>query len=140
MKTTAAFVIVLALAGDIAAQEKPVANPPDYSREKLIQIFANDPVREKVEPNVRWGFGYVDFRALGMRWRMAYLPIMFPLSGSIPWRNNGAFGSLPDPFELTGTEIASPPRTWRQARDMSAELKRIEHSEKTKARVTVKPE
>jgi hypothetical protein len=140
MKTAVVFVIVLALAGNIAAQEKLVANPPDYSRERLIQMFADNPVRPKVEPSVQWGFGYVDFKALGMRWRMAYLPIMIPLSGSIPWRNNGAFGSLPDPFELTGTEIASPPRTWRQARDMSAELKRIERTEKTRAKVTVKPE
>jgi len=140
MKTAVAFVIVLALAGNIAAQEKAAADPPDYSRETLIRIFADNPIRPKVEPNVQWGFGYVDFKALGMRWRMPYLPIMAPLSGSIPWRNNGAFGSLPDPFELTGTQIASPPRTRRQARDMSAELKRIERTEKTKAKVTVEPE
>jgi hypothetical protein len=65
---------------------------------------------------------------------------MVPLSGSMPWRANGAFGALPDPFELTHTEIASPPRTWKQSRDMNAELKRIQRLEKERASVTVKPE
>ena len=43
MKTTAAFVIVLALAGNIAAQELTNPPQPDYSREKLIQMFADEP-------------------------------------------------------------------------------------------------
>src|SRR6476659_9854131 len=126
MKTLPAFVIVLTLAGHLAAQEAP-----DYSREKLIQIFANEPVKEKVEPRIQFGIGYVDFRALRMRWRLAYLPLM-PLPGSIPWQSNGSFGALPIPFELTHTEIASPPRTWKQLRDMNAELKRLERTEKEK--------
>jgi hypothetical protein len=75
-----------------------------------------------------------------MRWRMNYLPIMMPLPGSMPWRYNTAMGTFPDPFELTGTEIASPPRTWKYMRDMNVEMKRIERTEKAKAKVTVKPE
>lgn len=138
MKFAAAVLAILAFCAKAAAQEP--ANPPrpDYSREKLIQMFANEPRKEPAGPRVQLGFGYVDFKALNMRWRIAYLPILMPLSGSVPWRNNGAFGSLPNPFELTHTEIASPPRTWRTTRDMSAELKRIERSEK--AKVTVKRE
>jgi len=139
MKHAPLFVIVLTLAGNIAAQE--LTNPPrvDYSRGKLIQLFANQPVTEPVEQRVQFGVGFVDFRALKMRWRLAYVPLM-PLPGSIPWQYNGAFGALPNPFELTHTEIASPPRTWRQVRDMSAELKRIERSERIKAKVVAKPE
>ena len=136
-KTTAAFVIALALAGNIAAQEKPAAGSPDYSRETLIQIFADDPARQKVDPNVSWGLGYVDFKALNLRWRFGY-PVL-PLSGSLPFRN-GAFGSLPDPFKLTRTELPWAPDKWRQARDMSVELKRIEGTGKIKVKVTVKPE
>jgi len=136
MKYLSALVIVLALAVTAAAQEQQ----PDYSREKLIQIFANQPVREPVQPRVQFGFGYVDFKALNMRWRFNYLPISMALPGSIAWRSNGPMGALPDPFELTGTEIASPPRTWKQLRDMNAELERIERTEKSKAKVTVKPE
>lgn len=139
MKHSFRFVIVLTLAGNMAAQELTSPPAPDYSREKLIQLFANEPIGEKVEPRVQFGVGYVDFRALRMRWRLAYLPLM-PLPGSIPWQMNGAFGSIPSPFDLTHTEIASPPRTWRQTRDMNAELKRIERTERIKARVVAKPE
>lgn len=136
MKYSATFVIVLALAGHLAAQELTTPATPDYSRPKLIQLFANEPIKEKGEPLVQFGAGFVDFRALKMRWRLAYVPLM-PLPGSIPWAMNGAFGSIPDPFMLTRTEIASPPRTWRQTRDMSAELKRIERSERERARAKV---
>lgn len=139
MKHSCLFVIVLTLAGHMAAQE--VSTPPavDYSREKLIQMFANEPIKEKVEPRVQFGIGFIDFRALHMRWRLNYLPLM-ALPGSIPWQMNGAFGSIPSPFDLTHTEIASPPRTWRQTRDMNAELQRIERTERIKAKVVAKPE
>ncbi|HEY3054306.1 MAG TPA: hypothetical protein VGK31_00080 [Thermoanaerobaculia bacterium] len=135
MKHLGVLVIVLALAVTAAAQERP-----DYSRDKLIQIFANQPVREPVEPRIQFNFGYIDFKALNMRWRFNYLPISPALSGSIAWRSNGPMGALPDPFALTSTEIAIPPRTWKQLRDMNAELKRIEKSEKAKAKITVNPE
>lgn len=142
MKRAALILLTLSIGAAAAAQEQTGQPRPDYSRQKLIQLFADEPKHEKAQPRVQLGFGSVNFKALNMRWRIAYLPILMPLSGSIPWRNNGAFGSLPNPFELTGTEIASPPRTWRRTRDMSAELKRIERSERVKARarVTVKPE
>ena len=139
MKHTPLFVIVLALAGNIAAQETPVPTAADYSRDKLIQLFANEPIKEPVEPRVQFGVGFVDFNALKMRWRLAYVPLM-ALPGSIPWQMNGAFGAIPSPFELTHTEIASPPRTWKQSRDMNAELKRIERTERIKAKVVAKPE
>ncbi len=140
MKHAGAVVIVLALAVTAAAQEKTPASPPDYSREKLIQIFANEPETKPVEKRVQFDFGFIDWRALGMRWRIGYLPFLVPLAGSEPWRYNGSMGAFPDPFELTHTEIASPPRTWKQMRDMSAEMKRIEKTEKARAKVVVNPE
>ena len=140
MKRAAFVLFALSFAGAAIAQESEPPASPDYSREKLIQIFANNPERERAEPRVQYGIGYINFKALGMRWRINYLPIMMPLPGSIPWASNGAFGALPDPFLLTGTEFASPPRTWRQSRDMNAELRRIEKSERARAKVTVKPE
>ncbi len=140
MKRLVPFVMVLALAGNVAAQEQSASPQP----EKLLQLLANEPQREKVEPRVQFGFGYVDFKALRMRWKVNYLPIMMPLYGSMPWAMNGAFGSMPDPFIMTGTEIPYTPRTWRQVRDMNAELKRIERTErakqKPKATVTVSPQ
>ena len=141
MKYSLAFVIVLTLGGNMMAQDTtaPAAPQPDYSREKLTQIFSNEPVREPVEPNVQFHLGYIDFKALNMRWRLAYFPLL-ALPGSMPWAYNGAMGAIPDPFELTNTQFASPPRTWRQLRDMNAELRRIEKSERAKAKVVAKPE
>jgi hypothetical protein len=139
MKHTPLFVIVLALAGNIAAQELTNPPQPDYSRDKLIQLFADEPVIEPIPPRVQFGVGYVDFNALKLRWRLAYVPLM-PLPGSIPWQMNGAFGSIPSPFELTHTEFPYPRRTWKQLRDMNAELKRIERTERIKAKVVAKPE
>jgi hypothetical protein len=145
MKRLVPFVAVLALAGNLSAQDSSGPPSPDYSRQKLLQLFSNEPVREPVEPRVQFGFGYIDFKALNMRWKVNYLPIMMPLYGSVPWQMNGAFGDIPDPFTMTGTEIPYTPRTWRQVRDMNAELKRIERTERAKekppkAAVTANPQ
>jgi hypothetical protein len=150
MKRIGLFMLVLAFAVTAAAQDDikqqpQQTQPPDYSRNKLIQILANEPPKP-AERKVDFGFGYVDFRALGMRWKVGYLPIMMPLYGSVPWAMNGAFGGMPDPFVQTGTEIPYTPRTWREIRDMNAELKRIERTERAKekekpnATVTANPQ
>jgi hypothetical protein len=94
-------------------------------------------IPERPEPgkrNVRFYFGGVEFRALGMDWRIVYLPIMVPLSGSELRTNN----TLPDPFLLTGTEIASPPRTWHTQRRFKAEMHRIEKTERARVRAKSK--
>jgi hypothetical protein len=132
MKVSLVILFLLVSVG-AAAQEEP----PDYSREKLIEIFANVPEREDVEPRIRHSIGALDFRAFGMRWRVGYLPFFAPLPGSQPWIHKERW---PDAFSLTGTEFASPPRTWRQTRNMSAELRRIERKLKEKQKVKVTPE
>lgn len=140
MRRATVLLLTLMLALTVRAQEQPAPVPADYSRDKLIQIFSNEPVKGKVEPRIEWGFGFINFKALGMRWKIGYLPIMVPLNGSIAWRSNGAFGALPDPFILTNTQIASPPRTWKRGREMNAELKRIERLDRERAKITVNPE
>ena len=138
MKTLGAILLVLIAIPALAQQEpEQTQPPPDYSREKLIEIFANDPQHEKAEPRIRHSIGMLEFRALGMRWRVGYLPFFMPLPGSQPWINGQRW---PDPFLLTGTEYASSPRTWRQTRDMNAELKRIEKKVREKQKVKVSPE
>lgn len=132
------LVSLLAVASVGFAQEEPAETPPpDYSRETLLQLFADDAEREEAEGRVTHHLGAIDIRALGMRWRIGYLPFFMPLSGSAPWLPGHRW---PDPFALTGTQIASPPRTWRQQRDMSAELRRIERKVRESATVTVKPD
>jgi hypothetical protein len=41
----------------------------------------------------------------------------------------------PDPFSLTNTPIATPPRAWRTQRRIDAEMRRIEQTERAKIRV-----
>lgn len=127
MKSAAILAIVLALPA--LAQEGQ--RQPDYSQEALLQFVAEIPEPPKRERNLRFHVGAVEFRALGMDWRLLYLPIMVPLSGSAPRTNR----SIPDPFELTGTAFASPPRTWQTQRRMNAEMRRIEKTERARIRV-----
>ena len=142
MKRIGLFLVVLALAAPLLAQD---AQPVDYSRNKLIQIFANEAPDDKPKKKVDAGFGYIDLRALNTNFHIGYLPFLMPLYGSMPWAMNGAFGSIPDPFIASGAEIPQTPRTWAQNRAFNAELKRIERTEREKAKkpnatVMAKPE
>ncbi len=138
MRRYLSFAFLVLFATVAFGQETPAPpQSPNYSRDALLQIFANEAERGKAEPRIQHSFGQISFKALGMRWRIGYLPFFVPLPGSRPWLNSDRW---PDPFLLTRTEFASPPRTWRQSRDMSAELRRIERRVKDKATVKVKPE
>ena len=147
MKRIGLFLFVFALAAPLLAQDDDgkQTQQVDYSRNKLIQIFANEKPQEKAK-KVDAGFGYIDLRALNTRFHIGYLPFLMPLYGSMPWAMNGAFGGMPDPFIASGTEIPQTPRTWAQKREFNAELKRIERTERAKekakpnATVTVKPD
>jgi hypothetical protein len=125
------------LPGALAAQDERAPETPDYSKERLLHILSAEIEREEVEPRVQFHVGAIDFRAAGARWRIGYLPFMVPLPGSMPWVNEYRYA---DPFLLTNTEIASPPRTWRTNRARNAELRRIERLTRESATVTVKPE
>lgn len=132
MRTSTA-VLLLILAAAAFGQGTPAAAAPDYSRDSLLRILA-DTERPEREPAVRYLVGAVEFRALGSRWRFIYLPIMMPLSGSTLRTSN----TLPDPFELTGTAIATPPRAWRTQRKVTEELRRIERITGGRVKATVK--
>ena len=72
---------------------------------------------------MQWHIGYFDFHALGMDWRIVYLPIAAPLSGT---RLNET-AKPPDPFALTNTSIANAPPILldEPSRDARAELRRV---------------
>ena len=114
------------------------AEKPDYSPQALRQIFTanSDENRPRVQPVVRWGLGSVEFRAFGMDWRILYLPIAMPFSGSV--RGSNPSSKWPDPFLLTGTQFAETPRNWRDNRELSRERRRIEKSMRDRAKVEVK--
>ena len=138
MRRATLIIFVCLTAATAAAQQQQFReDPPDYSRDTLLHLFAESPDREEADPRFEHRFGMIEFRAAGMRWRVGYLPFFIPLHGSIPWDHHQRW---PDPFILTGTEIASPPRTWRDQRAMSAELRRLEKRLRESQKVEVKPE
>jgi hypothetical protein len=136
MRAGAAFIALLLLAPFAAAQETPA---PDYSRDTLLRLFANAGEDEDFDARgVRYRLGSVSFRALGTSWRFNYLPVMVPFSGSGPGFNGAITNTLPDPFMLTNTGIATSPRAWRTQRERNAELRRIERTERARIKVDVK--
>ena len=131
-------VLLFAAASGMAQEETPTTStaPPDFSKDTLVRMFAETTI-EAPRERVDFGFGYVDFRALGMRWRVGYLPFLAPMQGSQSWRVDHRW---PDPFILTGTSIATTPRTFARTREVNSELRRLERRLKKDAQVTVKPE
>ncbi len=135
MKASTATLVLLAaiVALPVVAQEQVTTGEkkPDYSRETLQRFVAAIPEEPKRERRIRFYWGAIEFGALGQRWRIS--PVM-PLSGSIMRTTS----ELPDPFALTGTAIATPPRAWRTQRRLNAEIRRIEKLERAKIRVKTK--
>lgn len=128
-----ATALTLAIAGSAFAQETPVPDP-DYTKPTLIRIFSVDDTPPPRQRRIKHSFGAIEFRALGMDWRVSYLPIAMPLAGS----RMGTTNEWPDAFALTGTQFASPPRTWREQRAISAEVRRINRLDRKRAKVVVK--
>src|SRR5215210_6382965 len=109
MKASASTLVFLAMAVSAAAQEPRI----DVSRENLQKFVASIPEPPPPRPrNVTFHAGAIEFRALGMRWRIAYLPILPPLPGTRPTTTR----EWPDPFALTQTSIATTPRSWTTRR------------------------
>jgi len=120
VKGAALTACLLALAIAALADEQP-----DYSRQQLLHVFAPHAIDLPPRPpgRVQWHLGYLQFRAIGMDWRIFYLPIAAPLPGSGP--RDAA--KLPDPFALTNTPRAntSPIALDEPSRDVRAELRRV---------------
>lgn len=133
MKTMHALLFLFALMVlPLSGQE--TAEQPDYSRENLQRFVATIPEAPEHDRGMRFYLGAVEFRAIGTRWRMNYLPIMAPFSGT----RNITSREIPDPFALTGTVIATPRRAWYTQRQLNAELRRIERSERARTRAAIR--
>lgn len=135
MRASAAFIALLLFGVPALGQ----ADEPDYSRDTLLRLFA-DAGNEYDDDDlrgVRYRLGSVEFRALGTSWRFNYLPIMVPFSGTGPGFNGEITNTLPDPFMLTNTPIATAPRAWRTQRQRNAELRRIERTERARIQIDV---
>jgi hypothetical protein len=135
MRTTALLLALLLVAGGAAAQEEAPAERqrPDYSRNTLLRLFA-DAGDDDDQRAIRVGNGaLLEVRGLAMTFRL--MGVLPPLSGS---EFRTVMNTLPDPFALTGTSIATSPRAWRTQRQRSRELRRIEDTERAKIRVTTR--
>lgn len=136
MRTTVALSALL-FAGTLMAQQT-TSQPPDYSRPTLLRILSDDQP-EQLERKVEYPFGAIQIEGRSTRWLIGYLPLLAPLSGSVP-TGRGLGSDFPNPFALTNTEIAYTSRTWRDNRAMSRELKRIESEERKRATVRINTE
>lgn len=111
--------------------------PPDYSRDALLRLWADKPLPPPLpEHRVVFHDGVVEFRALNTRWRFNFLPFLAPLPGS--YRRTNA--TMPDAFTMLGVEPPQTPRTWRDQRAVSKEMRRIERTERERAKIKVEPQ
>jgi hypothetical protein len=132
MKPSAATLFFLLMATPLTAEEPPVV---DTSKEALQKFVAAIPEPPPPPPrNVTFHLGALEFRALGMRWRIAYMPILPPLPGTRPTTTR----EWPDAFALTHTPIATTPRSFTTRRAVNAESRRIEKTERAKIKVKTK--
>ena len=141
MKRIVLTLAVMLLALPAMAQEEATATttaPPDYSKDTLTRLFSEEiTVEAPRDRNFKAGFGYIDFRALGMRWHIGYLPFLAPMQGSQQWRVDHRW---PDPFILTGSSLATTPRSFARSKEVSAELRKLEKRLKKDAQIVAKPE
>ncbi|HJQ41027.1 MAG TPA: hypothetical protein VKB93_28145 [Thermoanaerobaculia bacterium] len=135
MKASVPAFVFFAFALRAAAQEDVPPRQIDATQETLRKFVASIPEPPPKPPRkVTFHFGSIEFRALGMRWRINYLPIATPLPGS----GFTTTHQWPDAFALTNTPIAMTPRSWHTQRQVNAEMRRIEKTER--AKMTVKRE
>jgi hypothetical protein len=138
MKATATILALLLVAGTAMAQGRTTSRTtdqtsPDYSRRTLMRLFVEDSGTDG--ERIVYRPGVVNFVALGTSWQFDYLPQLFmPMSGT----DTGVTQTWPDPFALTGTQIATSPRAWRTTREVSRELQRINATDRARVRVNVR--
>jgi len=130
---------LLLIASAAFAQEQTTTTPPDYSRDALLRFAANNEIKMSPLPDhlppgrIQWHFGWMEFRGLGLDWRIFYLPIVVPLAGS----GIQNVAKVPNALELTGTRFAAGPDIFRERpASVNREVKRvlkIERQAKVKA-------
>jgi hypothetical protein len=131
MRTASATILALFLfcaTAQAAQGQTTEQRRADYSRDTLTRLFVN------AGSDLRYTDDAVDFRALGTSFHVNIPRILAPLSGSVV----GVTQTIPDPFALTQTQLATSRRAWRTQRALSAELRRINASERARVRVTTR--
>jgi hypothetical protein len=121
----AAFVVAVTSA---VAQERQPTLQPDYSRDALLHFVARNDIKMSPLPDhlppgrIQWHLGWMEFRGLGMQWRIVYLPIVVPLAGS--GLNNT--GRVPNPIEMARTPVAGNTDVFAErSASVNREMKRV---------------
>jgi hypothetical protein len=71
---------------------------------------------------VQWHIGWTEFRALGIQWRLFYLPIAVPLAGS----GIQNVARLPNPLEMTGRPFPAASDVFQQrTASVNREMKQV---------------
>ena len=76
---TLTLAAALLFAGSIFAQDTPAPHQ-DYSRDALLRFVASNDIKMSPLPEhlkggrIQWHLGWMEFRGLGMEWRIVYLP------------------------------------------------------------------
>jgi len=122
---TAAVVVIAVTA---TAQERQAPVQPDYSRDALLHFVARNDIKMSPLPDhlppgrIEWHFGWMQFRGLGMNWRVVYLPIALPLAGS----GIQNVGRVPNPIEMARTPVAGNTDVFAErSASVNREMKRV---------------
>jgi hypothetical protein len=103
---------ILFITSAILAEDPPKAVKEDYSRDAMLRFVADNeikmsPLAEHLSPGrIQWHLGWMEFRGLGMQWRIFYLPIAIPLAGSTLHDH----AKTPNALELTGRPFTPAPQ------------------------------
>jgi len=125
MRAVVIAAAVLVAVTAIAQQRQPTPQP-DYSRDALLHFVArNDikmsPLPDHLPSRIQWHIGWLEFRGLGMEWRVVYLPIAVPLAGS--GLNNVA--RIPNPLDMTAPIAGNPNLFAERSAPVNREMKRV---------------
>jgi hypothetical protein len=122
----AAAIVVIAVTATAQEQQAPVQ--PDYSRDALLHFVARNDIKMSPLPDhlppgrIEWHFGWMQFRGLGMNWRVVYLPIVLPLAGS----GIQNVGRVPNPIEMARTPVAGNTDVFAErSASVNREMKRV---------------
>jgi len=100
-----------------------LADDAEWKLKAFRELNPDD--RPASQRRVEFHAGYIELHAMGLDWRIFYLPFLAPLPGA----RLEDEAKIPNPFELTGTPYAStmPPMfDHDRSREVEREYKRIE--------------
>jgi hypothetical protein len=119
--------VFLLVAHTAFAQGQPATNQRDYSRDAMLHFVGRDEIKMSPLPDhlppgrIQWHTGWLEFRGLGMEWRVVYLPIAVPIAGS-GFQN---VARVPNPLDMTAPIAGNPQFFAERSASVNREMKRV---------------